>query len=212
MWWQFGKAWSGLGVWGYKHSTGLKLCPILCASGETLLSYTSTYHFVNQTKSKEIDLFWSNKHGFPSTTALCLLMAKALGYLFHYRTSCGLIKGIPLPSPNGSQMVNGHFVDNCFLIALEEQDKLVNTMDCIYIFNEFSHSKVQMAKMQCYHITQDNIRDQLSLQVGHGLNVGKFSSSWEFLLPFRPLLRCFGRLCCNACPKRSTSGLQTLFH
>lgn len=83
-------------------------------------------------------------------------MAKALGYLFHYRTSCGLIKGIPLPSPNGSQMVNGHFVDNCFLIALEEQDKLVNTMDCIYIFNEFSHSKVQMAKMQCYHITQES--------------------------------------------------------
>ena len=46
------------------------------------------------------------------------MVVEYLVYLMHSRILQGSIKGILLPSGNGSQPVNGHFVDDFFLAII----------------------------------------------------------------------------------------------
>ena len=46
------------------------------------------------------------------------MVVESLVYLMHSRILQGSIKGITLPSRNGSQLVNGHFVDDFFLAII----------------------------------------------------------------------------------------------
>jgi hypothetical protein len=48
------------------------------------------------------------------------------------------------------------FVDDYFLIILEEKESVDNTMDFIQIFNEALGSKLQVVKTQCYSLAQEN--------------------------------------------------------
>ena len=46
------------------------------------------------------------------------MVIESLVYLMHSRILQGSIKGMPLPSRNASQLVNGHFVDDFFLAII----------------------------------------------------------------------------------------------
>jgi hypothetical protein len=43
----------------------------------------------------------------------------------------GLIKGISLSELDACKIMNGHFVDDLFLIDLEDQTSMENTIDCL---------------------------------------------------------------------------------
>jgi hypothetical protein len=74
-------------------------------------------------KSEEMDLFISIREGCPLAPALNVTTAKALCYLLQIRMAFGQIKGIPLPGPDGEQLVNRHFADGSFF-AIQMTKKL----------------------------------------------------------------------------------------
>jgi len=79
-------------------------------------------------------------------------------------------------------MVNGHFDDDSILIILDDKEMVNNTLECIHTFNETSGSNLQLAKTQCYRLSQEVILHWLLIRVGSISNLGKFLNSLE--LPF----------------------------
>jgi hypothetical protein len=52
--------------------------------------------------------------------ALYILVIESIFIWLCYKVDLGLIQGSPLHEPDVGQLVNGHFVDNSFLIILKD--------------------------------------------------------------------------------------------
>lgn len=104
---------------------------------------------IKKLQSKAFGLFRSIRQECPLAPALYVLAAKGFGYLLAHSVSSGLVCGISLPG-SSSQLVNRHFADDSFLTLLEDEESILNALNCLDTFCQASGSAIQWHKTLCY--------------------------------------------------------------
>lgn len=119
----------------------LGFSPIFLQSVQMLFGDASTCITINGWQSQAFGNFHSIQQGCPSVPSLYVLVVDGFGYPLSNNISLGRVCGISLPD-SSQQLVNGHFVNDSFLILIEDEENVANALYCLDIFCLSSRSSI----------------------------------------------------------------------
>lgn len=119
----------------------------------------------------------------PCPLFIYVLAAEAFGYLLASQVSLGVIRGIRLPGNQG-QLVNGHFADDSFLTLAEEEQSIIEALNCFDIFCKASISSIQWRKTFCFRQSPLSISEWLKSFQWHWIQHGEIFKFLGILFAF----------------------------
>ena len=120
----------------------LGFSPNFLQSVEMLFGDVNACITINSSQSEAFGLFCSIRQGCPLALVLYVLVVEGSGYLLAHFVSSSLVRGISLPDCS-SQFVIDHFVDDSFLNLLEDEENIINALQCLDTFCQAFGSATQ---------------------------------------------------------------------
>lgn len=125
----------------------LGLGPLFMGAIATLIAKASYFLSTNVRRRGP---FHSIHQGSPLVAALYVMVDETLRYLIAHKLGQQITKSIYLPKPEIGQLINGHFINDSFLVIPKKKETVGNTMECLQTFCMTFGPKIQRAKTQCY--------------------------------------------------------------